>query len=76
MLCSKNGQSFTLPACLPACLPAVYCAGKYPVKLFFTAHTSFLLLQGILKEIPCQSFATSKLYHVFHPFQLIFLNSE
>ena len=76
MLCSKNGQSFTLPACLPACLPSVYCAGKYPVKLFFTAHTSFLLLQGILKEIPCQSFATSKLYHVFHPFQLIFLNSE
>ena len=65
MLCSKNGQSFTLPACLPAglpaCLPSVYCAGKYPVKLFFTAHTSFLLLQGILKEIPCQSFATSKL---------------
>ena len=54
MLCSKNGQSFTLPACLPS----VYCAGKYPVKLFFTAHTSFLLLQGILKEIPCQSFAT------------------
>ena len=41
-----------------------------------TAHTSFRLLQGILKEIPCQSFATSKLYHVFHPVQLIFLNSE
>ena len=68
---SKNGQSFTLPACLPS----VYCAGKYSVKIFFTAYTSFLLLQGMVEKIPCQSFVTTKLYHVFHPFQLIFLNS-
>ena len=72
MLCNKNGQSFTLPDWLPACLPSVYCAGKYSVKLFFTAHTSFRLLQGILKEIPYQSFATSKLYHVFSPFSTHF----
>jgi len=36
MLCSKNGQSFTLPACLPACLPAVSVLRReIPCQAFF-----------------------------------------
>ena len=92
MLCSKNGQSFTLPACLPACMPACmpaclpaclpacrqYIAPGNILSSFFSRRTPLSILSKAWwrNYLANRLFAIKKLYHILRSFQPDFLSNE